>query len=387
MKKAKVFLSTLIASLFLATACSTAPATTTTAGTTTPAGSATTTAGSTTPTTGKKPKFVFVVTDQLGDKSFNDSAAAGMKKITSELGFETKIVEIGRDQTKWEPTILDLSEGGEYTAIILNGSGTQEIVERIAGDFPDQKYVLFDAAIEAGKFDNIYAISYKQNEGSYLGGVVAGLVTKSTMKFANADDKIGFIGGDQGPIISDFLVGYIEGAKSVNPGVKVYVSYVGSWTDTAKAKELANAQFSQGVDIIFPAAMTAGLGVIEAASEQNKYIIGVDSDQATLLGETDPKKADVILTSVIKEVGQSLFIYADKVGKGEAKYGITDVLGIPEKTTDIIENDYYLKNVPAEIRAKVTDARAKIVSGEIKVPTALDVEQSVVDDIVNSVKP
>lgn len=334
-----------------------------------------------------KPSFVFVVTDQLGDKSFNDSAAAGMKKIADELGFETKIMEIGRDQTKWEPTILDLSESGDYTAIFLNGSGTQEIVERIAGDFPDQKYVLFDTAIEEGAFDNVYAISYKQNEGSYLGGVVAGLVTKSDMPNANADSKIGFIGGDAGPIISDFLVGYIEGAKSVNPDVKVYVSYVGSWTDTAKAKELANAQFSQGVDIIFPAAMTAGLGVIEAAAEQNKYIIGVDSDQAALLGATDEKKANVILTSVIKEVGQSLFIYADKVGKDTAEYGITDVLGIKEKTTDIVENEYYLKNVPQAIRDKVTEARTQILEGKITVSTALGVEQSAVDAIVNSVKP
>ncbi len=334
-----------------------------------------------------KPKFIFVVTDQLGDKSFNDSAADGTKRITEELGYETKIVEIGRDQTKWEPTILDISESGEYTAIFLNGSGTQEIVERIAGDFPDQKYVLFDAVIEEGAFDNIYAISYKQNEGSYLGGVVAGLVTSSEMEYANADDKIGFIGGDEGPIISDFLVGYIEGAKSVNPDVKVYVSYVGSWTDTAKAKELANAQFSQGVDIIFPAAMTAGLGVIEAAAEQDKYIIGVDSDQASLLGETDEEKANVILTSVVKEVGQSLFIYAEKVGNGEDQYGITDVLGVQEKTTDIVENEYYLKNVPQEIRDKVTISRSEIVSGAIKVSTALGVEQSTVNEIINSVKP
>ncbi|MFB0917563.1 MAG: BMP family ABC transporter substrate-binding protein, partial [Clostridiaceae bacterium] len=183
------------------------------------------------------------------------------------------------------------------------------------------------------------------------------------------------------------LVGYIEGAKSVVPDVKVYVSYVGSWTDTAKAKELANAQFSQGVDIIFPAAMTAGLGVIEAAAEQNKYIIGVDSDQAMLLKDSDPKKADVILTSVIKEVGESLFQYAEKVGKGEAKYGVTDMLGVAEKSTDIIENEYYTKNVPQEIRDKVTKAREDILSGKIKVSTALGVDQATVDKIVNSVKP
>ncbi len=373
--KIKSLLTSVISAAFILTACST-PAPTTTAG-----------ASSQAPTSGEKPSFVFVVTDQLGDKSFNDSAAAGTEKISKDLGYETKIMEIGRDQTKWEPTILDLSESGKYTAIFLNGSGTKEIVEKIAKDFPKQKYVLFDAEIEAGSNDNVYAISYKQNEGSYLGGVVAGLVTASKMPNANPDHKIGFIGGDAGPIISDFLVGYIEGAKSVVPDVKVYVSYVGSWTDTAKAKELANAQFSQGVDIIFPAAMTAGLGVIEAAAEQNKYIIGVDSDQAMLLKDSDPKKADVILTSVIKEVGESLFQYAEKVGKGEDKYGVTEMLGVAEKSTDIIENEYYMKNVPQDIREKVTKAREDILSGKIKVSTALGVDQATVDNIVNSVKP
>ncbi|MFB0917562.1 MAG: BMP family ABC transporter substrate-binding protein, partial [Clostridiaceae bacterium] len=187
--KIKSILTSVISAAFFLTACST-PAPTTTAGASTPA-----------PTTGEKPSFVFVVTDQLGDKSFNDSAAKGTEKITKDLGYETKIMEIGRDQTKWEPTILDLSESGKYTAIFLNGSGTKEIVEKIAKDFPKQKYVLFDAEIDKGSNDNVYAISYKQNEGSYLGGVVAGLVTASKMPNANADHKIGFIGGDAGPII------------------------------------------------------------------------------------------------------------------------------------------------------------------------------------------
>lgn len=333
------------------------------------------------------PSFVFVVTSQLGDKSFNDSAAEGMKKISEKLNYETKIIEIGDDQTKWEPTILDLSEQGNYTAIFLNGSGTQEIVERISADFPEQKYVLFDTQIEDNKFENIYAISYKQNEGSYLGGVVAGLVTISDMENANKAKKIGFIGGDEGPIISDFLVGYIEGAKSVVPDIEVYVSYVGSWVDTAKAKELANAQFEQGVDIIYPAAMTAGLGVIEAAAEKSKYIIGVDSDQATLMGETDEKKANVILTSVIKNVGESLYDYAEKVGNNEVEYGKTVVLGVKEKTTGIVNNDYYVKNVPEHIRAKALEIEKEIEKGNIDVSTAIGVEQSIVDEIINSVRP
>ena len=131
--------------------------------------------------------------------------------------------------------------------------------------------------MEEGKWPNLYAISYKQNEGSYLAGVLAALVTESKdMPNANEDKKIGFVGGSEHPIITDFLVGYIAGAKSVDPDIKVYVSYIGSWDDTAKGKETAIAQYNQGVDIIFPAAEQAGLGCVEAAAEMGKYIIGVE---------------------------------------------------------------------------------------------------------------
>ena len=213
-----------------------------------------------------KPSFVFVCTGQLGDKSFNDSANNGVTQIAEALGCETKVIEIGRDQTKWEPTFQDLAEEGKYD-VITNGSSSAEVVEKVSEEFPEQKFVMFDSEIEDGKYPNVYAISYKQNEGSYLAGVLAALVTSSDMEYANEDKKIGFVGGSEHPIITDFLVGYIEGAKSVEPDIKVYVSYIGSWDDTAKGKETAIAQYNQGVDIIFPAAEQAGLGCVEAATE------------------------------------------------------------------------------------------------------------------------
>lgn len=244
-----------------------------------------------------KPSFAFVCTGQLGDKSFNDSANEGMKKIASELGCETKVIEVGRDNTKWLPTYEDLAESGEWDVIISNGSSSAEVIEQAAEEFPNQKWVMFDTTMDSDKWPNVYAISYKQNEGSYLAGVLAALVTESDMEKANKDKKIGFIGGDEHPVITDFLVGYIAGAKSVDPNIKVYVSYIGSWDDTAKGKETAIAQFNQGVDIIFPAAEQAGLGCVDAAVEMGKYIIGVDSDQSMLFAGSDEDKANTILTS------------------------------------------------------------------------------------------
>ena len=334
-----------------------------------------------------KPSFVFVCTGQLGDKSFNDSANSGVTEIAESLGCETRVIEIGRDQTKWEPTFLDLAEEGKYDVIITNGSSSAEVVERVAEEFPEQKFVMFDSEVEEGKYPNLYAISYKQNEGSYLAGVLAALVTTSDMAYANEDKKIGFVGGSEHPIITDFLVGYIEGAKSVEPDVDVYVSYIGSWDDTAKGKETAIAQDNQSVDIIFPAAEQAGLGCVEAATEMNKYIIGVDSDQAMLFQGTDEAKANVILTSVLKEVGNSLVRMAQMEMEGTVPYGSFESLGIKEGGVGIAVNEYYEKNVPEEIRTQVSQVQQQLTEGNVEITSALGQDQTKVQQIIDSAAP
>ena len=334
----------------------------------------------------KKLSICFVVTGQLGDKSFNDSANAGVSLIAKNLGYETKVIEIGRDQTKWQPTFEDLAESGKYSIIITNGSNAGELIQKVAPNYPNQKFILFDTKLEKN-IPNIYAISYEQNEGSYLAGVLAAMVTNSNMPGTNPDKKKGFIGGSEHPIITDFLVGYIEGAKSVDKDIKVYVSYIGSWDDTAKGKETAIAQYNQGVDIVFPAAEQAGLGCIDAAIEQHKYIIGVDSDQAMLFDGVNNNKANVILSSVLKEVGNSLVRAVELEQKGELKWGTFESLGIKENGVGLADNKYYQKNVSEEIRNAVIKAKEDVVSGKTTVTSALEVEESVSKKIIDSVAP
>lgn len=335
-----------------------------------------------------KPSFVFVCTGQLGDKSFNDSANAGIEEIASALGCETRVIEVGRDQTKWEPTFQDLAEEGEYDVIISNGSSSIETIQKVAEEFPEQKFVAFDCTIETDQYPNLYAISYKQNEGSYLAGVLAALVTQSDMEYANADNKIGFIGGSEHPIITDFLVGYIAGAKSVDPDIKVYVSYIGSWDDTAKGKETAIAQYNQGVDIIFPAAEQAGLGCVEAAVDMGKYIIGVDSDQSMLFAGVDEDKANVILTSVLKNVGDSLVRMANMEMEGTVPWGDYEELGIAENGAGIADNEYFQKNVPDDIKSVIEEKKQEVIDGNVEIPTALgDADQTEVQALIDSVAP
>lgn len=335
-----------------------------------------------------KPSFVFVCTGQLGDKSFNDSANAGIEEIAASLGCETRVIEVGRDQTKWEPTFQDLAEEGEYDVIISNGSSSIETIQKVAEEFPEQKFVAFDCTIETDQYPNLYAISYKQNEGSYLAGVLAALVTQSDMEYANADNKIGFIGGSEHPIITDFLVGYIAGAKSVDPDIKVYVSYIGSWDDTAKGKETAIAQYNQGVDIIFPAAEQAGLGCVEAAVDMGKYIIGVDSDQSMLFAGVDEDKANVILTSVLKNVGDSLVRMANMEMEGTVPWGDYEELGIAENGAGIADNEYFQKNVPDDIKSVIEEKKQEVIDGNVEIPTALgDADQTEVQALIDSVAP
>ena len=329
---------------------------------------------------------VFVVTGQLGDMSFNDSAHAGVIRMSETMDVHTNVIEIGRDQTRWQPAFEDLAESGDYDIIITNGSNAGELIKSIAPNHPEQNFILFDTELE-GDHPNIYAISYLQNEASFLAGIVAAKVTTSDMPFANEENKIGFIGGSEHPIITDFLVGFVEGALSVNPDITVYVSYIGSWDDTARGKETAVAMFNQGVDIIFPAAEQAGLGVIEAALELDKYIIGVDSDQAMLFAESSPERANIILTSVLKEVGNSLVRAVELEKAGELPWGTYESLGLFEDGVGLADNEFFQANVLAEIREAVIAGREAVIAGDIVVTSALNDGEGRAQAIIDSVAP
>ena len=165
--------------------------------------------GSDLPGAGKK--VILLVSGTLGDKSFFDSAQVGMERIRAELGCEVKTLEMGVDPAKWEPTLADVS-GQDWDLII---AGTWQMVDniaKVAPQFPDKKYVIFDTTLDYTKapYENVYSITYKQNEGSYLAGALAALVTTSDMPKANPEKIIGFLGGQDQDVINDFLVGYIE---------------------------------------------------------------------------------------------------------------------------------------------------------------------------------
>ena len=334
---------------------------------------------------GEKVKVTLLVTGSFGDKAFNDSAQAGMKKIESEMGdqVEVEMIEMGSDKTKFEGSMLDAAESD--ADIIITGLGDmKEITEQVAQEFPEKKFIIFDTDVDytLGDLSNVYSMSYKQNEGAFLAGVLAASVTSSDMEFANEDAVIGFVGAkDTAAVINDSAVGYIEGAQFVNPDIKVLVSYVVSYVDSATAKELALTQYSSGADCVFVAAGPASVGVIEAGAESQKYVIGVDSDQALAYEGKD--EANYIISSAIKGVGDSLFSSIERAQAGELPYGEHETLGLAEGAVGLADNEIYNTVVPEDVRTAVDGAKEKLLAGEVTVDTAYGMGEETLKGIIN----
>ena len=336
-------------------------------------------------TNGEKLKVTLLVTGSFGDKAFNDSAQAGMKKLEEELGdkVEVNMVEMGSDKTKFEGSMLDACES-DADLIITGLWDMKEITEKVAQEFPEKKFIIFDTDVDytVGDLSNVYSMSYKQNEGAFLAGVLAASVTSSDMEFANEDAVIGSVGAkDTAAVINDSAVGYIEGAQFVNPDIKVLVSYVGSYVDSATAKELALTQYSSGADCVFVAAGPASVGVIEAGAESQKYVIGVDSDQALAYEGKD--EANYIISSAIKGVGDSLFSSIERAQAGELPYGEHETLGLAEGAVGLADNEIYNTVVPEDVRTAVDGAKEKLLAGEVTVDTAYGMDEETLKGIIN----
>lgn len=324
-------------------------------------------------------KVALLVPGNLGDKSFFDMANAGMSLIREQLGAETKVVEMGTDQTKWEPTLLDFAEQ-DWDIIITGNVEIFDLLEQTALDHPEKNFINFDTSKEEVT-PNMYSAFYKTNELSYMAGALAALKAKET-----GETKIGFIGGMDIPGINDFLVGYIEGAQYVMPDIKVAISYAGSFTDAAKGKELAITMYNSGVGIIYQAAGQTGLGVIDAARELDKLVIGVDSDQAAAFIDSDPDKANVIITSAVKKIDECILRAVSEHHSGKL-YGHYEALGVKENGVGLAKNEIYKKLVSAEDQAVIDDIEAKIGEGEISIGTAFGKETSEIEELRNSVQP
>ena len=319
---------------------------------------------------GEKLKVVLYVNGNLGDKSFFDSAARGVNRAVEELGITGKIIEGSYDPSRWEPDITQLAEG-DWDIIIAGTWQLQEILEKLGPMYPDKRFFTYDTSVnyDIPGTNNIYSITYKQNEASFLVGALAAMITTSNLPLANPQKTVGFLGGMDINVINDFKIGFEQGVKYIDPAVKILVAYAGAWSDPAKGKELTLAMYDQGADITFNVAGETGLGGIDAAKERGKYTFGVDSDQYLLFADTDPAKAANIVTSMMKNVDNSIFRGIKMHMDGTLPYGKAEALGIAEGGVGVAYNENYNKIVPQAMRDRIKAIEGDILSGKITVGT------------------
>jgi len=320
---------------------------------------------------GGKFNVVSIVNGNLGDKSFFDSAEAGLKRLEGAGVISYKTIELGgadADQPKWKDALIEVSESGEYDVVICGTWQMNEYLDEIAVQYPDQKYAIYDSVVN---LPNVVSLSYKQNDMGYIIGVFAASMTTQTGFDRITPEKvIGFVGGEDGPVINDFLVGYIEGALSVDAGMKVDVRYVASFVDTAKGKELAQAMITQNkADIVWGVAGLSGNGAAEAAYENNAWFIGVDSDQEATFTGAQAALAGITLTSGLKNIGESLEWLFGELKEGKGYWGEEMWLGLELNGVGVV-TDKNFKTVPEPVQKATLDALEKVQSGAVKVGTA-----------------
>jgi basic membrane protein A len=299
-------------------------------------------------------------TGGLGDKSFNDIALSGVKRAFDELGVEYDYVE-PTAISEYESFQRDFAMSGEYGLIICIGFDQGDALTIVAGEYPDQNFALVDMVVGNS---NVASLTFRANEGSFLLGVVAGMKSET--------GKIGFVGGIEIPLIVDFFVGYEAGALWANPDIEVLSPvYVGGWGDPAKGKELAVSLIESGADMIFPVAGGSGLGALEAADEQGVTGLGVDACQDYLnpnMLASMTKRVDIAVYEMILDAMVDKFEGGFKSGGlAEGWVGMDRLPSEENYWEELFEFEH--PDLSDEIISKVLDARNKIISGEITVPS------------------
>jgi basic membrane protein A len=293
----------------------------------------------------------------IGDKSFNDAAYAGLLRAKNQLGINFEYFEPGEGTDR--EAALRLLASGSSKLIIGVGFLFTDDIETVAREYPEKLFACVDYTWTEGKQvpANLVGLKFREEEGSFLVGAIAGLVSQS--------GTVGFVGGMDIPLIHKFEAGYHAGVLAVRPDAKVLITYAGvtgdAFKNPAKGKELALAQIDAGADVIFHASGSTGLGVFEAVRARNKLAIGVDSDQS----EVAP---DHCLTSMVKQVDVAVFDAISRARDGKFTGGILSE-GLKEGGVDYVFNERNARWITPPIRARVEELRKAIVEGRVTVPS------------------
>jgi basic membrane protein A len=284
------------------------------------------------------------------DKSFNQAAYDGAERFKAETGIEYRDFEIQNDSQR-EQALRNFARRG-HNPILAIGFSMEAALKEVATEFPDTQFGIVDMVVD---LPNVRSIVFKEEEGSYLVGMLAAMASET--------GKIGFVGGMDIPLIHKFACGYVQGAKAVNPDIEVFQNMTGdtgaAWNDPVKGGELAKAQIEQGADVVYHAAGGTGIGVLQAAADAGKLGIGVDSNQNYL-------HPGSVLTSMLKRVDNAVYQSFMDLKNDQWTTGV-QVLGLEQDGVGWALDDNNKSLITPEMQTAVEEAKAKIVSGEITV--------------------
>ena len=295
-----------------------------------------------------------------GDKSFNDSAFAGVEAAIKDHGGDFRELTPNSDASNRPDLLQQLADAG-YNPVIAVGFAYGDVIGDVAKQYPDTTFAIIDSSAKDVGASNLTGILFAENEGSYLAGVAAALKTKA--------NHIGFVGGVETPLIQKFEAGYVAGAKAVKPDIQIDVQYISpagdfsGFSDPAKGKIVAQGMYDGGADIVYHAAGGSGLGVFQAAAASNKLAIGVDSDQYNTVG--DPALQKVIMTSMLKRVDNAVQAFIGSFVDGSVKGGDDIVNDLKSDGVGLATSGGQID----DIQSQLDEYKQKIISGEIKVPT------------------
>lgn len=299
-----------------------------------------------------------IIPDQLGDKAFFDSAHVGMLRAEKDLDVVYKMYESNHDRTLYSEQLIEASE--ESDVVIALGYEFYDLVKEVSQTYEDKIYLYVDDVLEG--YNNITSLTFGQDEGAFLAGAFGALMTKETqIDGINELAIIGMVGGRDIPVIRDFQKGYEAGAKYIDPSIEVLTVFSGDFTNTEKCREKAAELYQQGADIVFAVAGGAGIGVFDAAEENGGYAIGVDSDQRYI-------NPDVILASMVKNVGNSIYDTLIKIQNEESVGGVLYTFGLKETGVDFTYGDDTMEViVPDAIRKHIEEIRQDLIEGRISI--------------------
>ena len=296
-----------------------------------------------------KPAVVFDMGGKF-DKSFNEGIYNGAERFRTETGIAYGEFEVTNEAQR-EQALRNFARRG-YDPVIAVGFGQAPALEKVAPDYPDTRFSIIDMVVDQ---PNVQSIVFKEHEGSFLVGMLAAMASKT--------GKVGFVGGMDIPLIRKFACGYEQGVKHVDADAEVYQNMTGTtpaaWNDPVKGGELARSQFDRGADVIYAAAGGTGLGVLQAAADDGKLSVGVDSNQNHL-------QPGSVLTSMLKRVDVAAYDVYKTAMEGAWTPGIK-VLGLEEDGVGWALDEHNRALITEEMEAAAEKARAAIIAGEIAV--------------------